>query len=107
MSSRRSSGPFCVSYLFWFCGRLVWRSISNSHIPHVHLPIHTHSKMEEKTDFKALYGHVIQDPEFARLCREKASEPTVTSGAILHALVDPFPRTRYVRTGWCVHACMC
>ena len=52
--------------------------------------------MEEKSDFKDTYGHVIQDPEFARLCREKASEPTVTSDAIFHALVDPYPRTRYV-----------
>lgn len=50
--------------------------------------------MEEKSDFKDTYGHVMQDPEFARLCREKASEPTVTSDAILHALVDPYPRTR-------------
>ncbi len=55
-------------------------------------------KQEEKsTQFQALYGHVVPDPEFSRQCIEKASEPSVTSDAILHALVDPHPRTRYVR----------
>lgn len=56
-------------------------------------------KIEKDTSFHHLYGHVVPDEEFSRQCQEKASEPTVTSDAILHALVDPYPRTRYVR-GW-------
>lgn len=54
-------------------------------------------KQIEKNDFHQLYGHVLPDPDFSRQCIEKASEPTVTSDAIMHALTSPYPRTRYVR----------
>lgn len=54
-------------------------------------------KQDDRTpDFHELYGHVVPDKAFSQSCVEKASEPTVTSDAILHALVDEFPRTRYV-----------
>lgn len=54
-------------------------------------------KMEDSQEaWEGLYGHVARNKEFSRLCEEKASEPTVTSEAILHALVDPYPKTRIV-----------
>ena len=43
-----------------------------------------------------LYEHVSVSPEYNQRCVEKASPPTVTSEAILHALTSEYPQTRYV-----------
>ncbi|EKU22812.1 3-hydroxybutyrate dehydrogenase [Nannochloropsis gaditana CCMP526] len=43
-----------------------------------------------------VYGHLVQNPTYTRRCIEKASPPTVTSDAILHALTAKHPQTRYV-----------
>lgn len=45
---------------------------------------------------KELYGHLFQKQEYLDRCIEKASPPTVTSDAILHAIKSPYPKTRYV-----------
>jgi NAD(P)-dependent dehydrogenase (short-subunit alcohol dehydrogenase family) len=81
---------------------LAYHGVSVSVVEPAYVKSEIFGKQEEKSaDFADVYGHVVPDPAFGKRCIERASEPTVTSEAILHALVDPHPRTRYVRTVPC------
>jgi hypothetical protein len=63
-------------------------------MPHPSLPPSLPSFLLSQID--ELYDHVTASPEYGKRCVEKASPPTVTSEAILHALTAEYPQTRYV-----------
>jgi len=78
-------------------GMWLWRSYPFPSACPLRLTLNSHTPRRHRIlQVMEVYGHLVQNPTYTRRCIEKASPPTVTSDAILHALTAKHPQTRYV-----------